>query len=697
MKKYFIILLLVLFVSVGYSLEASVNIYEDSQNSIPSNVFGNGSLVYLTAYNGVSCCSSVNAEVYNIDGKINVTLIDTKNNGFYKGSFVVGSDATNDSLDYIHSEDNGTVGIFILFTQLSNGTAEINIDYGKPDVVNVTGTFQNGILLNWTTSFDKSGIYRYLIYRSENNITDSDLIYSSKDTSFRDKNVIDGKRYYYSVKAVDSVGNKGDFSEAIYVDTPDVSPPNEINDLFAKGISGGRIVLNWSKPYENTQLDYYLVYRSISSNFSNVSYYSNISSEGFLDQNISDNVVYYYFVISVDRSGNSAKMSNLVYASSDATAPKRIDNLAAYLGYNGTVKLSWKTDCNCSFRVYKSVFPINSIKDLEGLSFVETKEMNYSDKLSSSYYYAVVAFDEFMNSANISNIVKADPDLIAPSSVKELNIVSDSNKKIILSWQPSSSIDLDYYAVYRSVNGSVQIYTTTNKTEYVDYSVSNGQLYYYLIRAVDKFGNEDNNTNFVNATAIDAYVMLEISYPANNSQLSQDRVAVIGKTDSDSIVKIKNVINGSVFESDAIVDKNGLFIGYAPLGDGFNGIEVSTRDVSGNEQKEYVLLNNKFLQTSHVSLDSSLENLKVVVYNSTVNNTISADPAVITELARTDPNIVNEKNNIENYITGNTVPADLSIPFIVIFAVILSIACFVVYKKFLKDKVLYNGIKKVTI
>lgn len=682
-----VVAVFVIFVSVGYSLGATVNVYQDFANTIPIGVFGNGQNVYVTAYNGVSCCSPIVAQAYTENGMVNFTLSDN-NDGLYRGSFVVGINDTNQTLKYLHLDVNETGIVSVVFTQLSNGTKKISADYNKPEVVSLNGHFDNGVFLNWTTSSDENGVDRYLIYRYETNVTENDLLYNSKETNFIDRNVLDGKRYYYSIRAVDSVGNKADFSDSVYVDTPDITAPNEINDLYAKGLSVGRIFLNWSMPYDNTRVSYYLLYRSTTNNFVNVSYYANISLEKFVDQNVSNDVKYYYYVIAIDENGNYAKASNIASAYTTSTAPKAIGNLKAELGNNGTVVLKWSTECNCSFRVYKTVFPINSSKDIEGLLYIETQSMNYSDKLENSMYYTIVAFDGLMNSAGISNVVKVEPDLIAPSAVKNLKIISDPNKKIIISWQPSTSSDLSYYALYKSTDGSLQLFTTTDKTEYIDYDVFNGQMYYYLVRSVDKFGNEDNNTNFVNATAIDAFVLLEINYPSNDSELSQDKVAVIGRTDPGSIVKIKNVVNGSTIETDAIVDKNGLFIGYASLGDGFNGIEIDAKDASGNEQKGYIILNNRLFQTSYTSLDNSLENLKIVVYNNTVNDTIVPGSGLITELARNDPNIVKEKINVENYITGNTVPVDFVSPTLILFVLLaaLAIAGFFVYKRFLKDR-----------
>ena len=270
----------------------------------------------------------------------------------------------------------------------------------------------------------------------------------------------------------------------------------------------------------------------------------------------------------------------------------------------------------------------------------------------------MIALDNAGNPSELSNIVRIEPDISPPAPATNFMVLTDPNKQINLSWTGSQSADVSHYNIYRNSNSD--IFAQTNKTFYIDENVAAGMEYSYIVKSVDFSGNEDNNTSGAAAVAKDEIVLLDVNYPKKDSDLNQDRIAVIGRTDKDAGIALRNTIKGTEFSYDAVVDKNGLFIGYAMLGNGENNIEIYAKDSAGNENNLSIAVKNRFALFSNTSIEQSVTDIKNIISDNTVNKEI------ISELAKNDPNIANNKENVENYITGASVPFTFSPLYIIL-------------------------------
>jgi len=84
-----------------------------------------------------------------------------------------------------------------------------------------------------------------------------------------------------------------------------------------------------------------------------------------------------------------------------------------------------------------------------------------------------------------------------PVAPKNLSAISGDGQ-ISLGWDDNREADLDFYAVYRRTapDGTfTQIATAIAQSHFVDNMVTNGIMYYYVVSAVDVFGNESNVSN----------------------------------------------------------------------------------------------------------------------------------------------------------------------------------------------------------
>src|SRR3989338_5339094 len=238
MKKIFVMIMLAVFIlfiasiPIAFAIPASIETYLDSGHTKPSLMFKEDGAVFLKVYKGVTCCDDINVNAYTSSGKISALLEDAGKDGFYTGNFFIGMNATNDTADYLYAENNQGIFISVILSPISSNIIEIKAEYGKPTAPLLELNVSKGVYLNWSGAEDESGIERYMIYRgfSENQ---TELIASISSRDYIDKAVVDGRQYYYKVRAVDSLGNLGEFSETRHVNIPDITPPQEINDLVA--------------------------------------------------------------------------------------------------------------------------------------------------------------------------------------------------------------------------------------------------------------------------------------------------------------------------------------------------------------------------------------------------------------------------------------------------------------------------------
>lgn len=99
-------------------------------------------------------------------------------------------------------------------------------------------------------------------------------------------------------------------------------------------------------------------------------------------------------------------------------------------------------------------------------------------------------------------IMKPGTDITGPAASTRLAAVANNGvtSTVALTWR--GALDSARYNIYRSPvqgGGYVKIGTST-ATTYTDSTVSNGLTYYYVVKGVDKLGNEGSASNEANAT-----------------------------------------------------------------------------------------------------------------------------------------------------------------------------------------------------
>ena len=138
-------------------------------------------------------------------------------------------------------------------------------------------------------------------------VPDADIGYNSRFTSqrlFTIAPVTTGIAYSVRIRAINNIGVKSEFAAIEYTSYGDVTPPALIDNSFIK--SGYKqLILNWTNP-SDADFDYVELYRNIVDNRVSAQKIGNVRGTSYVDAGLAINETYYYWVRSVDRSGNKS-------------------------------------------------------------------------------------------------------------------------------------------------------------------------------------------------------------------------------------------------------------------------------------------------------------------------------------------------------------------------------------------------------
>ncbi len=287
-----------------------------------------------------------------------------------------------------------------------------------------------------------------------------------------------------------------------------ILPPTAPQNLIANA-GNGNVVLTWSIPANDggATVTGYKVYRGTVpggqggtpiATLGNVLTYTNIG--------LNNGQTYYYVVSAVNSDGEGARSNEA--SATPVTVPTAPQNLIANAG-NGNVVLTWSVPANnggttvTGYKVYRGTTPggqgATPIATLGGvLTYTNTGLTN-----GVTYFYKVSAVNSVGEGAR-SNEASATPVTVptAPSLIS----ATPGNAQVILVWTAPSSnggSTITNYTVYRGVTsgGEAIITTVGNVLMFTDTGLTDGQIYYYRVSAVNGAG-EGARSNQLNAIPV---------------------------------------------------------------------------------------------------------------------------------------------------------------------------------------------------
>ncbi len=343
------------------------------------------------------------------------------------------------------------------------------------------------------------------------------LALRQEDLKYRtDINVENNATYTYHVRAVDFIGRESEPSVFASATPKDITPPS-----FPEGLDAiskeGAILLTWRMNLE-LDLSHYDVYRSLDMQGE----YEKINASpiagdhpSYLDTTVYAGPTYFYQVKAVDTSGNESEFSNIITAFPLDTTPPSPPVRLAGTTVEQNVLLRWEAPADRDLKgyyVYRKKPGETDFMRLTG-TVLPKGELQYEDRGftgkglwgGKDYVYGVSSVDNSFNESAITTITITVPDLEPPTPPVGSNARGNRDGSILVYWQPSMSLDVAAYRVYREPpDGSAPIFESDKKTfEFVDSSAVPGTTYSYRVSAVDNYGNESEKTPATEVTARD--------------------------------------------------------------------------------------------------------------------------------------------------------------------------------------------------
>ncbi len=310
-------------------------------------------------------------------------------------------------------------------------------------------------------------------------------------------------KYFYYLQLNDQFGEVPLQSAKVFglYQSKEIPPPpfNLHTDTTSIGVK-----LVWIKPDEFVNT--YHIYRNLGNDeqlSELIIIQSSDSVVQFLDTNskLKGNIVYYYAVKAENTSGGISEFSDTAQVFPKVkTVIKSPKQLKGY-SLDDKVFLYWENlfendETIEGYKVFKR--RVGDIK-IEYAALFDTllppKQNNFIDAAileGNDYEYTVKSFDVFGNESDFSPSVKINiPEVpvLPPSGLAAVNV----DNGIVISWQPALQENIIGYKIFRYERGNEpkQIGSANSDVnEFVDRSVSNGNLYFYFISAVSETGTE---------------------------------------------------------------------------------------------------------------------------------------------------------------------------------------------------------------
>ncbi|MDE2795964.1 MAG: fibronectin type III domain-containing protein [Gemmatimonadota bacterium] len=307
----------------------------------------------------------------------------------------------------------------------------------------------SAIDLTWRAPSDDGGsaITRYRVDVSDDNEGWSILVDTAAQiTSYKHSGLDPGAKWYYRVRASNSVGS-GAWSSVANATTESedsASVPDAPTDLIAEA-SGDRIDLDWDAPAENGGSDitgYRIEYSTDGDDWDILETDTETTSTRYRHRGVEPGTKYYYRVRAINDVGRGPA-SNVASATTDALAPGAPMNLMAKADGSSEVELDWdppEDDGGSEITGYRIEYSDDgqTWDDLErNTGSTSTSYEHRGITAGTRYYYRVRAIND-VGASPPSNEAAATTDASVPDAPEGLAATAIDEGRIDLVWSPPS-------------------------------------------------------------------------------------------------------------------------------------------------------------------------------------------------------------------------------------------------------------------
>lgn len=365
----------------------------------------------------------------------------------------------------------------------------------KTTIRSVKSTGNQKLKITWVK---KSGASGYDIYRSTSKSGDYQKIGSvsgKSTTSYTDKEVKTGKKYYYKIYVkndIDGSVGHSSFSAAQFGKSV-----GQAEILYVKATSNDTMKISWE---ESKGANGYYIYRSEDEDggFEKIKAVDGKGTTSYIDEDLEPGDQYFYKV----RARNNV---NGIAGYSDASQVRYgsiLDNPAIEYVVSVTsseLEISWEEIADADgYYIYRSTKKDKGYQKIATLRDAEdTEYLDDEVETGVTYYYQVRSWSKVDGSVGKSSASKQlDGQTVAKTKIKSITY---ANGEAILSWKQVNGAKGYIIARSTSKNGAYhRIATVTNAATvtYKDKSAKAGQTYYYKIQCYNRIHGETGKSGY---------------------------------------------------------------------------------------------------------------------------------------------------------------------------------------------------------
>jgi len=287
------------------------------------------------------------------------------------------------------------------------------------------------------------------------------------------------------------------------------TPKEPIVDASLPRIEGIRTLagstevgFEWT-PIYSEQIEGYYLYRMNGNSMKKIATIKDKYVSHYVDSKLTPNTSYSYQMSTYSSDKHESALSSVASVTTTAPVAKTatlgsVDSVSfinAVSGLPSRIKVIWRPHSfeNVEYYVierneYKSS-SWEEVGKVKGRLNAEYIDQDIKDNYVYRYRVKVKTNDGIVSKP--SDTVEARSKAL-PKGITGVKATSDLPKKIILTWNASTTSDFSYYKIYRSPTSSMfySFYGKTVNTEFEDLVNENGKTYYYKVVAVDVDGLE---------------------------------------------------------------------------------------------------------------------------------------------------------------------------------------------------------------
>jgi len=174
--------------------------------------------------------------------------------------------------------------------------------------IQTDGTFINTTVLSWTEA-SSSFVNEYEV-RWQPTLDEAYSSTTTSNNSVELSPVVDGVEYFISVRAITDAGNRGPFASIHFTPGQDTTAPGVPTNLSTSG-GYNQISIKWTNPTD-ADLKEVEVYGNSSDTTSGAMLIGKISGSEFIETGLASDATRYYFLKSVDFTGNKSAFTSSV-------------------------------------------------------------------------------------------------------------------------------------------------------------------------------------------------------------------------------------------------------------------------------------------------------------------------------------------------------------------------------------------------